>query len=294
MKRRCPHRAWDPNLVGYEIRRSPRRALIWIYRRLTAHWRGLPDFYIAGAKKSGTTSLFWYLLEHPRVMAPFRKEIKYYTYQAYLSLLWYRANFPWQRDLHRNNALTMDATPDYLMHPSFPQRMMQVTPNAKVIILLRDPVRRVLSHYYGNRRRGIEPLPLRAALEREDERIREVAARIAHDPCVDPSPYLWYGYLTESRYIEHLERLWAVVPKERILVLRSEDLFSHPYEVLEKVAQHLGLEMWYPVIKAYNRGVYPDNPEFHDLLPWLREYFRPYNERLYELLGWDSTWESLN
>ncbi len=289
--RRCPNRAWDPNLVGYEIRRSPRRALVWVYRRLTAAWRGLPDFYIAGAKKSGTTSLFWYLLEHPRVMAPFRKEIKYYTYQAYLGVEWYRANFPWQKDLRQRNALTLDATPNYLMHPAFPQRMVRVTPQAKVIVLLRDPVRRVFSHYYHNRRRGMEPLPLRAALEKEDERIRENRARIARDPCVDPSPYLRYGYLTEGRYIEHLERLWAVVPRERVLVLRSEDLFERPQRALEIVARFLGLEPWHPLLKVYNRGAYPNDPEARALVPWLRDYFRPYNQRLYAALGWEVAWE---
>ena len=291
MRRRCPDRAWDPNLVGYEIRRSPRRALVWIYRRLTAAWRGLPDFYIAGAKRSGTTSLFWYLLEHPRVLAPFRKEIKYYTYQAYLSVAWYRANFPWQKDLQQRSALTLDATPNYLMHPGFPSRMLRVTPEAKIIVLLRDPVRRVLSHYYHNRRRGVEPLPLRAALEQEPERIRETAARIAHDPCVNLFPYLRYGYLSESRYIEHLERLWTAVPRERILVLRSEDLFARPQPVLDQVADFLGLEPWRPRTKAYNQGAYPADPEIRALVPWLRDYFRPYNQRLYAALGRDMEWE---
>ncbi len=292
MKRhRCPHRAWDPNLIWPEIRRSPTRALVWLYRRWTARWRALPDFYIAGAKKSGTTSLFWYLLEHPRVMAPFRKEIKFYTYHAYLGVQWYRANFPWQRDKQHRQALTLDATPNYLMHPAFATRMMAVTPWARVIVLLRDPVQRVISHYYHNRRRGLEPLSLAEAVAQEPQRIGSVPEAIARDPCVDPSPYHLYGYLAESRYIEHLERLWAVVPRERVLVLRSEDLFTQPQATLEQVRAFLGLEPWQPRLKVYNPGGYTADPDTRAVAATLRDYFRPYNQRLYEALGWTRGWE---
>ncbi len=286
-RQRCPHRAWDPNLVWSDIRRSPRRTLRWLYRRLTAQRRGLPAVYIAGPKKTGTTSLFWYLLEHPQVLAPFRKEVKYYTYQAYLPVSWYRANFPPARALARRNAITLDATPDYFMHPAFPQRMKAVTPNARIIVLLRDPIRRVISHYFHNRRRGVEPLPLADALRQEPERLHGLAERIAQDPCVDPYAYHHYGYLTESRYIEHLERLWRVVPREQVLVLRSEDLFTRPQAVLRQVAAFLDLPPWQPQLKVYNQGTYPQDPDIRALIPWLQDYFRPYNERLYHALGWD-------
>ncbi|NPA26274.1 MAG: sulfotransferase domain-containing protein [Chloroflexi bacterium] len=290
MHPRCPRRALDPNLTWREFRRSPQRTLKWIYRRLTARWRGLPAFYIAGPKKTGTTSLFWYLLEHPRVLAPFRKEVKFYTYQAYLSPAWYRANFPWERALAQHNAQTLDATPDYFMHPAFPQRMRAVTPQARVIVLLRDPVRRVLSHYFGNCRNRVEPLPLMEALRQEAARIRDVAQRIATDVCQDPFVYHHFGYLTESRYIEHLERLWRFVPREQVLVLRSEDLFTRPEPTLDRIAAFLGLEPWRPKLKVYNKGRYPDDPQVAEAIPWLRAYFRPYNERLYQALGWEP-WE---
>ncbi len=291
LRRPCPGKPWDPNLLPGEIRRSPRRALSWIYRRMTAPARGLPQVYIAGAKKGGTTSLFYYLLEHPRVLPPFRKEVKFFLYMYDLGLGWYRANFPFRRRLRTH--VTLDATPSYLAHPTFGKQWRATNPTAKIIVLLRDPVARTLSHYFQNVHRGLEPLSLEEALEAEEQRLAGEVERILQDPCHDPWRYHRFGYLTESRYIEHLERLWPHVPPEQLLVLRSEDLFQNPAQTLAQVAAFLGLEPWQPrEYKIYKKGAY----DFAAVSPRVREnlraYFRPYNQRLYAALGRDMGWEA--
>ncbi len=288
--RRCPNKPWDPNLLWSEIRRSWRYAADWIYRRLTARWRGLPQVYIAGVKRGGTSSLFRYLMEHPRARYPFRqrKEIKFYIYMYDLGLNWYRAYFPYRWDLRTH--FTVDATPSYLPHPLFPARVMAVTPRARLILLLRDPVQRTISHYFHNRRRGLEPLSLEEALAAEEERLAGEWERMHQDPCHSPWRYHRFGYVTESRYAEHLERLWQHVPREQTLVLRSEDLFEQPQATLDRIAAFLDIEPWRPQLRVYNRGDYTQ-PVPDALRARLRAYFRPYNQRLYELLGRDLGWD---
>ncbi|HID83840.1 MAG TPA: sulfotransferase [Anaerolineales bacterium] len=285
---KCKDKPWDPNLVMAAVRGNLRRALEWIVRRVTARWRGLPHVYIAGPKKGGTTSLFRYLLAHPRVCAPFRKEIKFYNYHYYLGERWYRANF--SRASRGERCLFLDATPDYFMYPCFPVRLMQTTPQAKVIVLLRDPTQRILSHYFHNRRLGIEPFTLAEALALESKRLEKEGA-LCDDPCVNPWTYHRYGYVTESKYYVHLERLWRYVPREQTLVLRSEDFFAHPREVAHQVAKFLEIEPWETEWQPYNVGQYTLSDMEQSVARELRIYFRPHNQRLYALLGRDLGWE---
>ena len=70
-------------------------------RRATSPLRALPDFLVIGAAKSGTTSLFRHLAEHPLVVPPVTKEIRYFAYHSERSLGWYRAHFPTRSTLSR-------------------------------------------------------------------------------------------------------------------------------------------------------------------------------------------------
>ena len=288
--KRCPNKPWDPNLTIAEVQRSPHRALRWLYRRLTAAQRGLPQVYIAGVKKGGTTSLFAYLTAHPQVLPPFRKEVKFFLYMYDLGERWYRANFPLQR--HLAGRLTVDATPNYLFDPFFAQRLMALNPQARLIVLLRDPVRRTLSHYFQNRARGLEPLPLAEALKAEPRRLAGEVERMRADVCHSPWKYHRFAYVGESLYAEQLERLWEHVPREQTLVLRSEDLFADPGATLREVERFLGLPPWEPeAYPAFKKGQYRLTAEEEAVAERLRAFFRPHNKRLYALLGREMGWD---
>ncbi len=285
----CARKLWDPNLTWGEVRRSPTRVIRWLMRRFTARWRGLPQVYIAGVKKGGTTSLFHYLIAHPKVLPPFRKEVKFFLYMYRLGPRWYQANFPFRSQL--NTHLTLDATPNYLFDPFFAQRVARLNPQAKFIVLLRDPVRRALSHYFQNRRRGLEPLSLSEALRAEEQRLRTDLARHRADPCHPLTLYHRYGYQAEGRYAEQLERLWRYIPRAQTLVLRSETFFANPAAVLAEIGAFLGLEPWSVTFKVYKEGTYSLQEVPAAIRERLRAYFRPHNERLFALLGRDLEWE---
>src|SRR4051812_20031887 len=133
--------------------KKPLRRVQADYRHLSAPLRGLPSVLIIGAQKSGTTSLSSYLVEHPDMLPSLRKEVHYFSFNYERGVNWYRAHFPYTHHLRRG-ALTLDATPYYLVHPLVAQRAAQLLPHAKLVVLLRNPVDRALSHYQHEVRGG--------------------------------------------------------------------------------------------------------------------------------------------
>lgn len=96
-----------------------------------------PDFLIIGATKSGTTSLFHYCCQHPRIAPPRKKELHYYDRHRFGD--WspgdYRACFP-DRPA---DCLSGEATPNYLFHAHIPELVAEDFPDVKLIAILRDP-----------------------------------------------------------------------------------------------------------------------------------------------------------
>ena len=131
------------------------------FRLITSPLRSLPDFVIIGAMKSGTTSLYDFLIKHPAIAPAAKKEVMYFStwYKYKLGKLWYRSNFP--TNLSRSafykkttqRLLSGEASPPYLFYPMVPGRMKGVLPDVKLIVILRNPVDRAYSHYHHMLRR---------------------------------------------------------------------------------------------------------------------------------------------
>lgn len=239
----------------------------------------LPDFVIIGTQKGGTTSLYRYLTCHPGVGNTLRKEIHFFSWYSEKTLDWYRAHFP--RAL--NQAVIGEASTSYLSDPDVPGRVRSVVPNAKLIAILRNPADRAYSQYQMNRRKGFESLPFEAAIAEEPERLIAAGAR---------STPLWRysSYLTRGRYAEQLEWWLQVFPREQLLVLKSEHVFTRPAETLRLAHDFLGLA---PIgLEQYDQR----NVGAYDVMPAatrqrLQDYFAPHNQRLYDLLDWNLGWD---
>ena len=267
--------------------------------------RVLPDFVIIGAAKSGTTSLYAYLSDHPSVVPcttndPYfgsTKEVHFFDYDFDRGRDWYRSHFPLARDRaafaaeHGRPFLTGEASPSYISHLWAPERIRQMLPEAKLIAVLRNPVDRAHSHFEMSRREGVEPLAsFEEAVAQEEERLRPEVARMRSDPTYNSWNFGCWSYLARSRYAEQLERWLELFPQDQFLFLKAEDLFEQPAETLDRAHAFLGLPAYTP------EGTAPFNAaEYDTMLPETRarlgEYFRPHNERLYDLIGVDFGWE---
>lgn len=246
----------------------------------------LPEFLILGAQKGGTTSLYRWLAEHPDFRSASTKEVHYFDNRYDQGLAWYRRHFParWNRGA---GTVTGEATPSYLFAPAVPGRVAETLPNARFVVLLRDPVKRAYSHYHHNVRMEREPRPFAQAVE------EECAALDAAGPEPDETRFPRNAYVERGLYARQLERWFRHVDHERLMILFSEDLFARSAEMLARVAEFVGLapRAWGDVgeeRKAYNKYQYePIDPAVAESLA---DWFRPHDEQLGALLDRPPAW----
>ena len=202
----------------------------------------LPDFLCLGTQKGGTTTLHRLLGQHPEVYLPACKEVHFFDQNYSAGEDWYREHFQGAQPAQRCG----DITPFYLFHPDVPGRIHQHLPNARLIVLLRDPVERAISQVFHAQRLGFEPLPVDEALAAEQGRLATG----------DPYSFQKHSYLSRSRYLEQLDRYEALFPGEQLLILRSEDLFSTPERIWQQLLSFIQLNPidWPGVLPRANAG----------------------------------------
>ena len=277
------------------MRRSTARILRWVglleagrraeLRFRMGQSRALPDAVILGAMKSGTSSLHHYLVQQPGVIEPLRKEVHYFDVNVERGERWYRAHFGREGE----PGLNLDSSPYYLFHPAVPRRLHELLPDAKLIVLLRDPVRRAYSHYWHERDKGRERLSFEDAIAAEADRLGNSEQRLADGTLARSREHQHFSYLARGRYAEQLDRWLAVFPHEQLLVLKFEDLAREPLEALNRTLNFLGLPRAASVsLEARNTRKYPALGE--TTAARLREYFEPHNQRLDVLLGRPMGW----
>jgi hypothetical protein len=283
------------------LRRLPvaaRRQTGWYMRLMTAPRRALPDFLIIGAQKSGTSSLYNHLLEHPLIAAPLRKEVHYFDHNHFRGQKWYRAHFTLARTLEGtsrtggNRRITGEASPSYLLHPLAAERTAGLLPGAKLIVLLRNPIARAYSHYQHKVTAQREKLPFVEALALEEARIQGEREKLLRNQRYDAKALFDYSYLTRGIYADQLRLWYDHFPREQMLVLRAEDFFADTPAAVHQVVGFLGLQQsdWAPQkLDASNVGSYHE-PMASDVRAQLAEYYAPHNDRLYRLVGRDFGW----
>ena len=306
MAARREHPLWSPEPGELARRRRLRRArrrrevVRLLARCPTAPLRSLPDFLLLGAAKSGTTTLYRYLVASPHVAWALRKEALFFDRTFHRGPAWYRAFFPLEARRRRRLAagdgpqLVGEGSPDYLFHPHAPARVARLLPTARCVVILRNPVDRAWSHYRQALARDFEPHTFEEAVEREEERLAGELERMLADERYHSPARSFRSYLARGRYMEQLERWLEHVPAERLLVLLTEDLEREPARTLERLATFLGLPGLPPApggepIRAH-RGV-ELGPMDPDLRTRLVEHFRPHNARLAEFLGRELEWD---
>jgi len=219
----------------WQIRRW-RQDLRFLRARLFGIRGRLPDFLGIGAQKSGTTTLHQLLEMHPGVFVPPRKELHYFTMHSHRSMGWYASCFEGASPSQRVGEIT----PYYLYHAPAAERIAARLPQVRIIVLLRDPVSRAISHYYHSVRLGVEPLSIKDAFEAERFRLSGSA-----DPTAPSIPssfsHMHHSYLDRSRYEVQLRRWLALLPKSQFLIIRSEDMFQTPAHAWNQIQSFLDI-----------------------------------------------------
>ena len=246
----------------------------WLYpsgyrwRRLTAAWRDLPDFIVLGTMKSGTTSFFNYLAQHPQVAPPVQKAVRYFSRYPDQDVDWYRSFFP----MNKGSRITGEASPRYFWVDTAPAQIKATVPDAKLIVLLRNPIDRAFSQYH-MQTKGDDGVPFEHAIDPE------------HPDYLEDKRH----YLERGCYARYAKRWLTLFPREQMLFLHFENFLADPLSGMKSVFDFLGLEEVYPsdltprVVGSYSKML----PETRARL---NEHFREPNAELTELLGPEFSW----
>jgi hypothetical protein len=260
-----------------------------------ATWRGrdLPHFIIIGAQKGGTTSLFYYLSQHPQLLPSYKKEVHFFdggtdpqadNYAK--GVRWYRSHFPMRISVGPHQK-TFEASPLYLYNSLAPRRIYQLMPRAKLIALLRNPIDRAVAHYFHERRKRREPLPLLEALQKEEERLKPV---VEHGD-YRSAAYRHCSYKRRGLYKIQLSRYFEHFSREQLLILSSESFFANPAASLKRVFEFVGVDPDYHIGDLTPRNVADNRSEIgQEVYAYLESFFRPHNRALYEYIGEDYGW----
>ena len=268
------------------------------YCSLTGFLHTLPDFLILGVEKGGTSSLYDYLLQHPSVSSASTKEINYFNKYYDRGLDWYRVCFPFKiykfiaKNLLHKNFLTGEASVRYFDYPHAPERIKQILPSLKFIILLRNPVDRAYSQHSMVTRGGNENLTFEQAIQCEKERIEEDYQKMKNDKNFYSDKYFRHAYLERGIYVDRLKKWMNIFPKKQFLIFDSKDFFENPSMIYLKTLEFLNLPN-IPLKKYEVKGRKNENPRMDpNLREKLIDFFRPHNERLYQFLGTRFEWEN--
>ena len=260
-----------------------------------------PQFLLIGVAKCGTTSLYDYMTQHPQILPAKQKELRFLSWaihkigreeftntnfhlpQSYREM--YCSQFP--PISQQGNYITGEATPGYINTPDLEKLLSKSFPDVKLIVILRNPVKRSLSHYYMDLREAKVKQSFEEIMKLEIERFN--SGENISEFLKNPQQYS--HYLNSGLYAYTLERWMKFFPREQLLVLQSEELASNPDQVMSQIFEFLNVpafgDIKYP---SKNKGSYSSKID-ERLLTRLYDFYRPHNKRLEELIGRKFNWE---
>lgn len=190
------------------------------------------DFLVIGGQKCGTTSLHDWLAKEELVSLPTYKETHFFSHDDRFSLgfEWYKSQF---QENDNDSHIKGEVDPEYLFFAQSAERIAQLKTAPKIIVLLRNPLERALSHYKMSVRRGIEKRPFIQALNSDVESISIDSFHESH-----------FSYFKRGLYGKQLSRFIAKCPKSEIAYVMFEDLFGENTQESEylRICQFIGIQ----------------------------------------------------
>ncbi|XP_006893934.1 PREDICTED: heparan sulfate glucosamine 3-O-sulfotransferase 6 [Elephantulus edwardii] len=255
--------------------------------------RRFPQALIVGVKKGGTRALLEFLRLHPDVRA-LGSESHFFDRCYERGLAWYRSLMPRTLD----GQITMEKTPSYFVTHEVPRRIHGMSPDTKLIVVVRNPVTRAISDYAQTLSKTPGLPSFRTLAFRHGLRHVDVA----------------WSAVRIGLYAQHLARWLRYFPLSHFLFVSGERLVSDPAGEVGRVQDFLGLKRvvtdkhfyfnatkGFPCLKKAQGGSGPrclgkskgrPHPRVPDtVVQRLRDFYRPFNLKFYQMTGQDFGWD---
>ena len=263
------------------------------YYYLSSPFRVLPECFVIGVVRSGTTSLYHYLGQHPCIGSSAYDEIGYFDDNYHLGVNWYKSLFPTKFTKNKiikkhGSFLTYDVTPFYIYNPLVARRISASFPRAKIISNLRNPIDRAYSNYILMYQDGDTTKTFEEMIQIAMDEIEKNKAKLNDEVYI--ADIFYQNILARGFYADQLKIWFEKFQKKQILIIPSEDLALKPDQVLTKVFEFLDLP--YFKIKDFTRQ---NKREYHPMKDETRkllvEFYKPYNKKLFDMLDSKFDWD---
>ncbi len=264
---------------------------LWIerFRLLTSPLRMLPSFIIPGETKCGTTTFFRCLERHPLIASPDKKEPNNFIRYGGTSPFC-RMHYPLNlRTILNRRLITGEASVEYLSKNQTAVAIHSLLPDVKLIILLRNPIRRALSDFLMMKDAGREPEDFDSVVKKtiawlSDEsllRLVDVATS------ADDTPL---RYITKGCYVKTIASWLATFPHHNIKIIKSERFFLEPQNVLNETFDFLGLDHFEVDNVPHHRKARLSVSVRKETVRQLDDFFAPYTQELQKRVGQEFCW----
>jgi hypothetical protein len=262
-----------PRIVQY---RQPAGAMSVGLRRLKSFFRKTsshgPTFMIVGAMKAGTSTLHATLSHHPEIFMTTPKELHAWDMPKPPPIDSYHMHF----ERGHGFPIRGESTPSYAYHPGTMERLAGYNPDLRLIFIMRDPVKRAISHInHSLRMRKLQQKDLFDELLADQRDMSRLDAR--------PFRLSPYGYHARGLYHLQISRMHRHFDAKQIHLLRLEDLREAPQEELDRICDFLGAAR--QSLEVESKGVRKYDPAPPELISYLSTYYRLPNRILAEDFG---------
>ena len=254
--------------------------------------RSLPHAIIFGVMKCGTETLSTFLSIHPNVSMQFKvRAVMFFTKFYYKGLEWYRNQMP----CSKKGQITIEKSPQYFQGKDIPDRIYKINKTIKLIAIIREPISRTISHFMQR---------LSTGHNESDQSFEETILNTKGD--IDVTSPL----IVRSLYVISIKRWLKTFTLKQIHVVDGDNFKTNPSDELNKLETFLGLKNYI----SKNNFNYNEEKGFYclntsggincmpngkgrkhptidpGLLQKLQEFFKPYNEELFSIIGKRFDW----
>jgi sulfotransferase family protein len=190
-------------------------------------------FVCVGAQKAGTSSLDNILRKHPYIYLPRVKETKFF--QGIADSEYYKGeDWYWKTYFPRKNEgkILGEVDPEYLYFEEVPKRLYKHNNDLKIIIILRNPVKRAFSHYLMSLNRGYENHSFVDAISLEQNRIKHSEFNKNH-----------FSYVSRGFYFNQINRYIELFGKDNIIVLDFDSFLNNQAECINKIINFISIKL---------------------------------------------------